>query len=219
MKNGVSLSNDIPLIVDLDHTLIDTDLLYESSMGVLKKNPLLIFLFPFWFAKGKGYLKDQLVKRFSINARLLPYNQDVIDYINERKKQGSPIILATASHKDYAFEVVKHFQTRKNNEAIINNKQNLDLFSDKTEVLKTKSTSSSLFDDVMASNADFNLSSHNKAQKLIERFGHKQFDYMGDHMRDLPVWEAANLSILVNASDRVIKNTQHLNTLILSRKN
>jgi len=38
-------------------------------------------------------------------------------------------------------------------------------------------------------------------------------------MRDLPVWEAANLSILVNASDRVIKNTQHLNTLILSRKN
>ncbi len=71
----------------------------------------------------------------------------------------------------------------------------------------------------MASNADFNLSSHNKAQKLIERFGDKQFDYMGDHMRDLPVWEASNLSILVNVSERVIKNTQHLNTLILSQKN
>ena len=42
---------------------------------------------------------------------------------------------------------------------------------------------------------------------------------MGDHMRDLPVWEASNLAILVNVSDRVIKNTQHLNTLILSRKN
>ena len=218
MKNGVNLSNNTPLIVDLDHTLIDTDLLYESSIGVLKKNPLLIYLFPFWLAKGKGYLKDQLVKRFSIDARTLPYNQDVIDYIHERKKQNSPIILATASHRDYAFEVVKYLQTFKNNETIINNKQNLDLFSDKTETLKVSSASRSLFDDVMASNAEFNLSSHNKAQKLIERFGHKQFDYMGDHMRDLPVWEAANLSILVNASDRVIKSTQHLNTLILSRK-
>ncbi|HIM58841.1 MAG TPA: hypothetical protein EYJ00_05960 [Gammaproteobacteria bacterium] len=213
------MSNNLPLIVDLDHTLIDTDLLYESSMAVLKKSPWLILLYPFWLAKGKGYLKDQLVKRFSIDARTLPYIQDTIDYIIERKKQGSPIILATASHKDYAFEVAKHFQTSQSNEALVNNKQNLDLFADKTETLKTKSTNSTLFDDVMASNADFNLSSHNKAQKLIERFGEKQFDYMGDHMRDLPVWEASNLSILVNASDRVIKHTQHLNTLILSRKN
>ncbi|HCX98218.1 MAG TPA: hypothetical protein DHR39_04285, partial [Gammaproteobacteria bacterium] len=182
------MSNNIPLIVDLDHTLIDTDLLYESSIAVLKKSPWLILLYPFWFAKGKGYLKSQLVKRFNIDAQTLPYIQDTIDYIIERKKQGSPIILATASHKDYAFEVVKYFQTRKNNETIVNNDQNLDFFSEKTEILKSKPAGNSLFDDVMASNADFNLSSHNKAQKLIERFGKKQFDYMGDHMRDLPVW-------------------------------
>ena len=213
------MSNNIPLIVDLDHTLIDTDLLYESSIAVLKKSPWLILLYPFWFAKGKGYLKSQLVKRFNIDAQTLPYIQDTIDYIIERKKQGSPIILATASHKDYAFEVVKYFQTRKNNETIVNNDQNLDFFSEKTEILKSKPAGNSLFDDVMASNADFNLSSHNKAQKLIERFGKKQFDYMGDHMRDLPVWEASNLSILVNVSDKVIKKTQHLDTLILSRKN
>ncbi len=213
------MSNNIPLIVDLDHTLIDTDLLYESSMAVLKKSPWLIPLYLFWFTKGKGYLKEQLVKRYSIDAQTLPYIQDTINYIIERKKQGSPIILATASHKDYAFEVVKHFQTRKNNETIVNNKQNLDLFAEKTEILKSKLANNSLFDDVMASNADFNLSSHNKAQKLIERFGKKQFDYMGDHMRDLPVWEASNLSILVNVSDKVVKRTQHLNTLILSRKN
>jgi phosphoserine phosphatase len=213
------VSNNTPLIVDLDHTLIDTDLLYESSMAVLKKSPWLIPLYLFWFTKGKGYLKEQLVKRYSIDAQTLPYIQDTINYIIERKKQGSPIILATASHKVYAFEVVKHFQTRKNNETIVNNKQYLDLFAEKTEILKSKLANNSLFDDVMASNADFNLSSHNKAQKLIERFGKKQFDYMGDHMRDLPVWEASNLSILVNVSDKVVKRTQHLNTLILSRKN
>jgi hypothetical protein len=47
----------------------------------------------------------------------------------------------------------------------------------------------------MASNKDFNLSSHNKAKKLIERFGEQKFDYIGDHIRDLPVWEASNLAI------------------------
>ncbi|MCH9745813.1 MAG: hypothetical protein K0U04_03690 [Proteobacteria bacterium] len=179
------MKQNIPLIVDLDHTLINTDLLYESSIGTLKRRPWLILRYPFWFFKGKGYLKEQLVKRFEIDPSALPYIQETLDYIHTRKKQGSSIILATASHKDYAFTVAKYIN---------------------------------LFDDVMASNADFNLSSHNKADKLIERFGHKGFDYMGDHMRDMPVWEASNLSILVNVTDKIIKHTAHLNTLLISKK-
>jgi phosphoserine phosphatase len=70
----------------------------------------------------------------------------------------------------------------------------------------------------MASNKDFNLSSQNKADTLVERFGEKKFDYMGDHMRDLPVWEASHLSIIVNATNRIITSTKHLNTLIISSK-
>jgi len=176
------MKNTTPLIVDLDHTLIDTDLLYQSSIRSLKNKPWLIFIYPFWFFKGKGYLKDQLIKHCEINIENLPYIDKTINYINDRKKQGSEIILATASHKYYAFKVAKHL---------------------------------GIFDDVMASNEKFNLSSHNKAEKLIERFGNKGFDYMGDHMRDLPVWEASNLSILVNVNKKVVKNTKHLNTFIL----
>ena len=71
----------------------------------------------------------------------------------------------------------------------------------------------------MASNKGFNLSSHNKAEKLVQRFGEGNFDYMGDHIRDLPVWEVSQLSIIVNATSRIISNTKHLNTLILSSKN
>lgn len=103
----------------------------------------------------------------------------------KRKKEGSKIVLATASHKNYAFAVAKHLK---------------------------------IFDDVMASNKDFNLSSHNKADTLVERFGERNFDYMGDHMRDLPVWEVSRLSIIVNATSRIIANTKHLKTLIISSK-
>ena len=116
----------------------------------------------------------------------MPYNQSVISYILQRKKQGSKIVLATASHKNYAFAVAKYLK---------------------------------VFDDVIASNKDFNLSSHNKAETLVQRFGEGNFDYMGDHIRDLPVWEVSQLSIIVNATSRIISNTKHLNTLILSSKN
>ncbi len=179
------MSNNTPLIVDLDHTLIDTDLLYESSVATLKKRPWLILVYPFWFIQGKGYLKEQLIKHCKIDITTLPYNQTTIDYIKQRKEQGAKIILATASHEFYAQQVAQH---------------------------------TALFDDVMASNKHFNLSSHNKADKLVERFGDKGFDYMGDHMRDLPVWQAANLAVLTNVSDKVIRKTQHLNRLVLSKK-
>jgi len=178
-------TNSTPLIVDLDHTLIDTDLLFLSSLGVLTKSPWLIAHYFFWLWQGKGYLKDQLVRRFEINIPELPYNESVISYIMKRKKEGSKIILATASHKNYAFAVAKHLK---------------------------------IFDDVMASNKDFNLSSHNKADTLVERFGERNFDYMGDHMRDLPVWEVSRLSIIVNATSRIMTNTKHLKTLIISSK-
>ena len=178
-------TNPTPLIVDLDHTLIDTDLLFLSSLGVLTKSPWLIAHYFFWLWKGKGYLKDQLVKRFEINIPELPYNESVISYIMKRKKEGSKIVLATASHKNYAFAVAKHLQ---------------------------------IFDDVMASNKDFNLSSHNKANSLVKRFGEKNFDYMGDHIRDLPVWEVSRLSIIVNATNRIITSTKHLKTLVISSK-
>ena len=117
-------NSSVPLIVDLDHTLIDTDLLFLSSLGVLSKRPWLIGHYLFWLSKGKGFLKDQLVRRFEINIPELPYNESVISYIMERKKEGSKIVLATASHKNYAFAVAKHLK---------------------------------FFDDVMATNKEFNL--------------------------------------------------------------
>jgi len=39
-----------PLVVDLDGTLLRTDLLIESLLLLLKKRPLCLFLLPFWLA-------------------------------------------------------------------------------------------------------------------------------------------------------------------------
>lgn len=206
------MSKNTPLIVDLDHTLIDTDLWYESALGALRRKPWLLPLYPFWLLRGRGYFKNQLSQHFMIDVSTLPYNQAVIDYIKKRKKNGDPIILATASNKTYAFAVAKYLTIPS---ALKNQKtKSQDLFAAENTNVKGQK-SSYLFDDVMASNADFNLSSANKADRLVQRFGDKGFDYMGDHLRDLPVWEAANLSILVNVSEKIIDKTRHLDTLVI----
>jgi hypothetical protein len=38
----------VPLCVDLDNTLVRTNTLMETIVGVLRQNPALIFLIPFW---------------------------------------------------------------------------------------------------------------------------------------------------------------------------
>lgn len=54
-----------------------------------------------------------------------------------------------------------------------------------------------IFDDVIASDGMTNLSSNNKAAALIDRFGEKGFDYVGNSTVDLPVWRVARRAIVV----------------------
>ena len=58
--------NKKPLVVDLDGTLIKTDLLLESFMLLIKANPLnLVFVF-LWLLKGKANLKAEIARRVDI---------------------------------------------------------------------------------------------------------------------------------------------------------
>src|SRR5215472_13723221 len=54
------------LVVDLDGTLIKTDLLVETALDLLKRSPVFLFLFPVWLARGKANLKAEIAKRVQI---------------------------------------------------------------------------------------------------------------------------------------------------------
>jgi len=75
--------DDIPLCVDLDGTLVRTDLLLESIFGLLKKNILYALLFPFWLFQGKAYFKQQIADRIDLDVSLLPYNQQFLDKLKK----------------------------------------------------------------------------------------------------------------------------------------
>lgn len=60
-----------------------------------------------------------------------------------------------------------------------------------------------LFDEVLASDGQTNLRGAAKAELLTHRYGAKGFDYAGNSRVDLPVWQAANASLIVGGDARL----------------
>jgi 4-hydroxybenzoate polyprenyltransferase len=97
-----------PLVVDLDGTLIRTDMLVESASQFLIQNPLQFFKPLMWLLRGKAALKAELAKRVQLDVSALPYNTDVLDWLHAEKQSGRRLVLATATHRALAEQVTQH---------------------------------------------------------------------------------------------------------------
>ena len=100
--------SQIPLVVDLDGTLIKTDLLWESLARLLRRNPFWLFAILFWWTRGRAFLKQQLARRVTIDPATLPFNDPFLAWLREQKSAGRKIILATASDLQMAKPVADH---------------------------------------------------------------------------------------------------------------
>ena len=97
-----------PLVVDLDGTLIRTDLLVESASQFLIQHPFQCFKPLLWLLRGKAVLKTELAHRVQLDASALPYNTDLLDWLRAEKQSGRRLVLATASHRVLAEQVAQH---------------------------------------------------------------------------------------------------------------
>lgn len=180
------------LVVDLDGTLLKSDMLHESFWSAFGRNWRSPFLSVAALGRGKAVLKNYLRSEADIDATSLPYDDDVIAYVRAHRAQGGRTALVTASNQLLANSIAEHLQ---------------------------------IFDEVHGSDAVHNLKGANKAAFLIERFGREAFHYMGDTHADLPVWEASQTVVTVNASpslrqkaERLGKPIEHLVTTAKSMR-
>lgn len=97
-----------PLVVDLDGTLIHTDMLHESTLQVLRISPLQILRIPFLLAKSKALLKNHLASMVMIDPAILPYNEELLEWLRAEKSNGRKLILCTASDKLIANPIAEH---------------------------------------------------------------------------------------------------------------
>ncbi len=96
-------SSDVPmLVVDLDGTLLRSDILHETFWNSIVTDWKNVFLSCKFLFKGKAALKEFLANSSNIDIKTLPYDPDVIDYINRWRAKGGRTALVTASDHQIA---------------------------------------------------------------------------------------------------------------------
>jgi len=106
-EHSDSYSDSVPLVVDLDGTLLRTDLLQESALRLIKQRPWLALLVPFWLLKGRAYLKRRIFHLVRIDVSLLPLHEELLAWLRDEKMRGRRLVLATASDYHQACSVVE----------------------------------------------------------------------------------------------------------------
>ena len=172
-----TIDKKVPLCVDLDGTLVRSDILVESWFALLKRNAFLALLAPYWLIHGKARLKHEIAMRSDLDIHSLPYDSAFLEYLQDQFRHGRQLVLTTASHEKYAEKVAAHL---------------------------------GIFDEVLASNGQTNLSGTVKSRLLVERFGDGGFDYAGNAQTDLQVFQHARQVILVNPEHGVERAAKKL---------
>jgi len=167
MSEEQESSSDIPLVIDLDGSLVRTDLLYESFFASIKDGIKHHWSVLAALSRGKAALKAYLAGASTIDYELLPYNSDVLDLIRAAKSEGRRVYLATATDRRHAEGIATHL---------------------------------GMFDGVFSSDGVVNLSGGAKARALIDAFGDRRFDYLGNSTADLAIWAHARQAYVASNS-------------------
>ncbi|GHU06680.1 hypothetical protein FACS1894158_13890 [Betaproteobacteria bacterium] len=170
------MQNNRPIVVDLDGTLINSDMLVENLFLFLRLYPWRFFLVLAWLLKGKACLKRNLADAVLPEVYTLPYNQSLIAWLKTQRAHGRRLVLATASDRRIAERIAAHV---------------------------------GLFDEILGTD-DVNLASRAKRKVLVERYGEKGYEYVGNSTADLAVWASAALVHIANPGWGVLNKARRL---------
>ena len=97
-----------PLCVDLDGTLVATDTLAESFLGLLKTAPWKLFALLAAWMGGRPKLKRFMARNAPVDPATLPYREEVLEEIRRARDDGRRVLLVTASDQGTADLVAGH---------------------------------------------------------------------------------------------------------------
>jgi 4-hydroxybenzoate polyprenyltransferase len=83
-----------PLVVDLDGTLLRSNLMLERALAFVRAQPTNLFRALLWAAHGNGALREHLEAATKIDVRVLPYEPAVLEAIAAARAEGRPVVLA-----------------------------------------------------------------------------------------------------------------------------
>lgn len=111
-KHGALLLDACPntvLAVDLDGTLIFTDMLRDGVVQALRANPLAMVPLAWALLRsGRPGVKQAVASRVAVMPAGLPYNPDILDLIRSWRAAGRSVMLVTAAAEDVAERIAAH---------------------------------------------------------------------------------------------------------------
>ena len=101
--------SDIPLAVDMDGTLILTDMSYISIRRVLLRRPwMIVSMLSKEFTNKRAQWKRDLAQKLVFDPAELEYHTAFLDWLTGEHARGRTLILATASDRIIAEQVAAH---------------------------------------------------------------------------------------------------------------
>lgn len=170
--SSTSSSTPLPLVLDLDGTLIHTDTFHEMMVLLLLKKPWFLPFIPFWLLKSRPFAKARLTELTNLSPHRLPYNSQLLAFAKSEAEKGRVLILATGTDQRLAQKIADYL---------------------------------GIFQDVIGSYGDINMTGPQKQQALLKKFGAFGFDYAGDSHVDIHVWQVARYALVVRPKRGVLK--------------
>lgn len=160
------------MFVDLDGTLIGTDLLHEGFIRAVQRDPTVLFKTLGWIKQGLAFFKQEIARRAPVDATTLPYREAFVARLIAERTRGRAVVLATASPEQWARPVAEY----------------LGCFDD---VIASDATHNRKSSSKLAA-----------IREWCQEHGHHDFDYCGDSSADRHLWIASKLAILVGRGTR-----------------
>ena len=96
------------LVVDLDDTLLSTDLLYETVFDVASSNPMDAVRASGALAHGKAALKAAFASHTQLDVANLPYREEILAEIETARAKGERVALVSAADERLVHAVADH---------------------------------------------------------------------------------------------------------------
>jgi len=97
-----------PLCVDLDGTLIKSDSLFDAVCQFVRRNPLRFWQLGLWLAGGRARLKAEVARRAPLDPTRLPYNAELLRYLQTEWREGRQLYLTSGADGPLAERVAAH---------------------------------------------------------------------------------------------------------------
>ena len=102
MDHRIETAAAIPLVVDLDGTLIKVDSLQEAFVQLSAEQPLAALRALFMLKDGRASFKAAVAGRMLLDPTALPFDEKVLATMKEARAKGRKIYLATAANGLFA---------------------------------------------------------------------------------------------------------------------